>query len=113
MILHLPLQLSVDENLGINIEKLNAPMEFINEPIKIILGDHTYCLLNNSTPSYVCQEKSNLVKTLVSKINKLTLENKQLKHKSIIKTSTFTWRKIKTDAKMKFYNIQTYTTFFI
>ena len=33
----------------------------------------------------------------------LTLENKQLKHKSIMKTSMFRWRKIKTDAKMKFY----------
>ena len=31
------------------------------------------------------------------------MENKQLKHRSIMKTSTFTWRKIKTDAKMKFY----------
>ena len=94
-------------------EKLNEAMEFVNEPMKIILGDHTYCLLNNSTPSYVCQDKSNLVKTLISKISKLTLQNKQLKHKSIMKTSTFTWRKIKTDANMKFYNIQTYTTFFI
>ena len=26
-----------------------------------------------------------------------------MKHRSIRKTSTFTWRKIKTDAKMKFY----------
>ena len=42
------------------------------------------------------------VKALVSKTNKLTLENKQLKHKAIMKTSTITWRKIKTDTKMKF-----------
>ena len=58
---------------------------------------------NNSTPCYACQDKSNLVKALVSKINKLTLENKQLKHRSIMKTSAFTWRITKTDAKMKFY----------
>ena len=57
---------------------------------------------NNST-CYACQDKSILVKALVSKINKLTLGNKHLKHRSIIKTSTFTWRKIKTDVKMKFY----------
>ena len=68
----------------------------------IIPGDDTYCLSNNSTPCYTCHDKSNIVKALVLRIN-LTLENKQVKHRSIIKTSTFTWRKIKTDAKMKFY----------
>ena len=78
-------------------------MEVIHEPMKIIPGDHTYCLPNNSTHCYACQDKSNLVKALISKINKLNLENKQLKYRSIMKTSTFTWRKIKTDAKMKFY----------
>ena len=31
------------------------------------------------------------------------MENKQLKHRSIMKISTFTWRKIKTDAKMQIY----------
>ena len=40
---------------------------------------------------------------LVSKINKLTLENKQLKHRPLMKTSTFTWRKIKIYTEMKFY----------
>ena len=99
-----PLQANfIDENLDVNMEELNEPMEVIHEPVKIIPGDHTYCLTNNSTPYYASQDKSNLVKALVSKINKLTLENKQLKHRSIMKTSTFTWRKIKTDAKMKFY----------
>ena len=43
------------------------------------------------------------MKALVSEVNKLTLENKQLKRRSIMKTSTFTWRKIKADAKMNFY----------
>ena len=78
-------------------------LDVIHEPMKIIPGDHTYCLPNNSTPCYACQDKSNLVKALISKINKLTLENKKLKYRSIMKTLTFTWRKIKTDAKMKFY----------
>ena len=40
-------------------------MEVIYEPMKIILGDHTYCLPNNSPPCYACQDKSNLVKALV------------------------------------------------
>ena len=100
----IPLQANfIDENLDINMEKLNEPMEFIHEPMKTIPGDHTYCLPNNSTPCYACQDKSNFVKTLASKINKLTLENEQLKHRSIMKTLTFTMRKIKTDSKMKFY----------
>ena len=60
-----PLQANfIDETLDINIEELNEPMEIIYEPMKIILGDHTYCLPNNSTPYYVCQDKSNLVKAL-------------------------------------------------
>ena len=57
--------------------------------------DTTHGLANSSTPSYVFHDNSNFVKALVSKINKLDLESKQLKHKSIIKASTFTWRKIK------------------
>ena len=69
-------------------------LDVIHEPMKIIPGDHTYCLPNNSTPCYACQDKSNLVKALISKINL---------YRSIMKTLTFTWRKIKTDAKMKFY----------
>ena len=84
-------------------EELNESMEVIYEPIKIIPGDNTYCLSNNSTPCYACQDKSNFVKALVSKTNKLNLENKQLQYRSIIKTSAFTWRITKTDAKMKFY----------
>ena len=99
-----PLQANfIDINLDINMEELNWPKEVIHEPIKIIPGGNTHCLSNNSTPCYACQDKSNLVKALVSKINKLTLENKQLKHRSIMKTSAFTWRITKTDAKMKFY----------
>ena len=79
--------------LKINMEKLNGPMEVIHEPLKIIPGDHTYCLANNFTPCYACQDKSNLMKALVSKVNKLNLENKQLKHRSVMKTATFTWKK--------------------
>ena len=62
-------------------EEFNKPMKVIHEPLKNIPGDHRYCLPNNSTPCYAFQEKSNLLKSLVSKINKLTLENKQLKHR--------------------------------
>ena len=60
------------ENLDVNMMELNEPMEVVHEPMEIIPGDHTYCLPNNSTTSYACQDKSNLVKALVSKINKST-----------------------------------------
>ena len=70
-----PLQANfIDGNLDIN-------MKEINEPKEVIPGDHTYCLPNNHTLCYACQDKSNLVKALASKINKLNLKNRQLKHR--------------------------------
>ena len=43
-------------------EILNEPMEVIHEPIKIIPGDHTYWLPNNSTPCHERREgTSNVV----------------------------------------------------
>ena len=55
----------IDEHLDINMEELHESLEVIHEPMKIIPGDHTYCLPNNSTPCYACQDKSNLVKALL------------------------------------------------
>ena len=50
-----PLQANfIDENLDINMEKPNEEMEVIHEPMKMIPGDHIYCLLNNSIPCYAC-----------------------------------------------------------
>ena len=40
----------IDENLDINVEELNKPMEVIHEPMKTIPGGHTYCLPTSSTP---------------------------------------------------------------
>ena len=93
----------IDEKIDINLEELNETIEVIREPMKIIPGHYTYCSPNNFTPCYAYQDKSNHVKALVSKTNKLTLEYKQLKHRSLMNTSIYTCRKIKTDAKMKFY----------
>ena len=52
-------------------EELNESIEVNHEPMKTIPGNNSI----NSTPSYACQDKPNFVKALVSKINKLTLEN--------------------------------------
>ena len=73
----------VDNSLDINIKELHEPKKVIYEPVKIIPGYYTYWLSNNSIPSCVCQDKSNIAKAIVAKINRLTLKNKQLKHISI------------------------------
>ena len=57
----------IDENLDINVEELNEPIEVIHKPMKIISEDHTYWLPNNSDPFYACQNKSNFVKALFQK----------------------------------------------
>ena len=38
--------------------QLNKPMGLINEPMKVIPGDHAYCLPNNFTLCHACQDKS-------------------------------------------------------
>ena len=50
-----------DENLDINMEELNEPMEVIHKPIKLYLVTTDTASL---TPCYACQEKSNIVKAL-------------------------------------------------
>ena len=90
-------------------EEFNEPMKLVQlklvlMPMRIVPGNHTHYLSNDSTTYYACKDKSNLVKALVLNINKLTWENKHLKHRSVMKTSLFTWRKINADSKMKFYN---------
>ena len=55
----------LDQNLDINMEGLDEPIDVIHEPIKIISGDRTYYLLYNFTPCHACHGKSNLVKALV------------------------------------------------
>lgn len=48
----------IGENLDINTEELNQPVEVIHKPMKIIPRDHTYCLPNNSAPFCACLGKS-------------------------------------------------------
>ena len=46
-----PLQANfTDENLDINTEKLNEPLEVIHEPVKIIPGDYTLHACVESRP---------------------------------------------------------------
>ena len=70
------------------------------------VSDHSYCSIQSSKVCKVCVDKSNLIESLVSKVNVLTLTCQKLKRQKLfdsVKHSVFTWRKIKTDAKMNFY----------
>ena len=48
-------------------EGINKTMEVIHEPMKIIPGDHTCCLPNNSPTSYDCKTNLALRKHLFQK----------------------------------------------
>ncbi|XP_004210617.3 uncharacterized protein LOC101241116 [Hydra vulgaris] len=70
------------------------------------VSDHSYCSLQSSKVCKVCVDKSNLIESLISKVNTLTLTCQKLKRQKLfhsVKSSVFTWKKIKTDAKMNFY----------
>ena len=73
----------------------------------IVLNDHDYSVSEKQTSCSTCEDKGNLITVLVSKINKLTLENNKLRRyariKSFSRSSSFTWKHIKTNAKMNFY----------
>ena len=70
------------------------------------VSDHLYCSIQTSKVCKLCADKSNLIESLVSKINALTLTCQKLKCQNLfdaVQSSVFTWRKFKTDAKMNFY----------
>ena len=68
-----------------------------------VFFDHSYV---SSTPHSIsclkCNDKSTLIDSLVNKVNKLSLQIKKAKREKLLHSS-FTWRKIKTDAKINFY----------
>ena len=72
-----------------------------------VLSDHSYIKTPNSQVCcHTCSDKSNLIESLVDKINMLNLKIKRGNRVNMfnsVKSSVFTWRKIKTDLKMNFY----------
>ena len=56
-------------------------------------------------PCQKCDDKTNLISSLVEKVNKMSLQLKRANRDRMFnaKSSFFTWKKIKTDAKLDFY----------
>ena len=82
----------------------------------LVLDNYSYCWQKDTPKSLACVNQRNLIEVLVNEINELTLESELLKRKilcyAITNRSSFTWRKIKTDAKTSFYTgIQTIESF--
>ncbi|XP_065671815.1 uncharacterized protein LOC136089687 [Hydra vulgaris] len=79
------------------------------------VSDHSYCSIQSTKVCKVCVDKSNLIESLISKVNTLTLTCQRFKRQIFfdsVKSPVFTWRKIKTDAKMNFYTgLSTITLF--
>lgn len=68
--------------------------------------EHSYFKTPTSISCSGCTGKQELINSLVSKVNSLTLRNQTLSREKMfnsVKSSTFTWRKIKSDEKMNFY----------
>ena len=69
--------------------------------------DHSYISLtpHSSMSCLKCNDKSTLINSLVNKVNKLSLQIKKAKREKLLNSnsSAFSWRKIKSDAKMNFY----------
>ena len=64
------------------------------------VSDHSYCTIQSSKVCKVCVDKSNLIESVVIKVNMLTLTCQKLKRQKLfdrVKISVFTKRKIKTD----------------
>ena len=70
-----------------------------------IVSDHSYCKESEDQQCPACCDKNNLIKSLTKQLAAVNLENDKLKKKKLrkIPDSPFTWRKIKSDAKMNFY----------
>lgn len=66
------------------------------------LSDHTYLATPAKQACGKCIDQGEVIKSLVSKVNKLTLTIRKQKFITT-KSSQFTWRNIKNDKKMNFY----------
>ena len=68
--------------------------------------DHSYTTVTPQTKlCQKCNDKTSLINSLVDKVNKLSIQTKRATRDRMFncKNSFFTWRKIKADAKIKFY----------
>ena len=71
-------------------------------------SDHSYVALTPSRKCLACHDKSNVIKSLVNRLNSLTIKANRVRQAERVRLikgayTTFTWRKITSDAKMNFY----------
>ena len=103
-------QHSIGNTISDDIDKAE-PMEiepsFVSSPASPPPStDHSYTIVTPQTKlCQKCNDKTSLINSLVDKVNKLSIQTKRATRDRMFncKNSLFTWRKIKTDAKMNFY----------
>ena len=86
----------------------NAAMNVDEDVSSTILAEHSYAATSATKPCDSCKSKSNLISSLVGKINAMTLRQKKqsktaARERAFRPKSNFTWRQIKTDQKMNYY----------
>ena len=71
----------------------------------IIATNHSCCKLESTNVCLTFVDKSNLIESLVKKIDTLSLTVKKQKRNKLLnsKESRFSWKKVKTAANMNFY----------
>ena len=85
---------------------------------RIIVTIHSYPKLESANVCLPYVDKSNLIKSLVKKIDTLSLTLKKQKRNELLnsKQNRFSWKKVKTTAKMNFYtglsSIEVFSTVF-
>ena len=70
------------------------------------MSEHDYCFPSGNIPGLTCQGKKEVIKSLVGKVNNQDDQITKLRKGGLLTyggRSPFSWTKIKTDAKMKFY----------
>ena len=95
--------LSVDSDTGAGCSSSPAQQQRLElvsptSSISSFWSDHTYCTTPATESCAKCADQAELIKSLIRKLNKVRRQTF-----SNIKSSNFTWKKIKTDAKIRFY----------
>ena len=96
---------SVVDNDQVDSEPMEIELSSSPTHSATALSDHSYMITPQTKPCQKCNDKTNLISSLVEKVNKMSLQLKRANRDRMFnaKSSFFTWKKIKTDAKMNFY----------
>ena len=100
----------MDDNDEVNHQVFSSPSLPLAAALPFVspaLSEHSYARTPLTKPCESCVDKSNLISSLVGKINKLSIKQKRSKvavrEGAFRRSSDFTWTKIKTDKKMNYY----------